>query len=168
MEGNGPGNGDPKRLGLIFASSDCIALDTIITTILGADPQELPVLKVASEDGSGETDPRRINIVGDKFEKCRVNGFRFPKKVVSTNFSAIFPSFIERRLRKAVTSRPQIEHKRCTLCDICIDTCPTGIMTKESKIMIDLDDCISCFCCQEMCPHGAITSKRGWLARFIK
>ncbi|MEE9591313.1 MAG: DUF362 domain-containing protein [Thermodesulfobacteriota bacterium] len=168
MEGNGPGSGDPRKLGLIFASSDCIALDTIITMTLGANPEELPVLKVAAEDGIGETNPCRIAIVGEKIEECRIGDFRFPEKVVSTNFSAIFPPFIERRLRKAVASRPRIEHKRCTLCDICIDTCPPGIMTKESKIMIEMDSCISCFCCQEMCPHGAITSKRGWLARLIK
>ncbi|MFQ5585383.1 MAG: DUF362 domain-containing protein [Thermodesulfobacteriota bacterium] len=167
MEGNGPGNGDPRRLGFIAVSQECLPLDTVISTILGAQPEDVPVLRVAREDKRGETEIEKITILGEKLEACRVSLFRFPEKVVDINFTATLPYFIRRRLKKSLSVKPHIEHTLCSLCNTCVDLCPSGTITKEKKITIDPDGCISCFCCQEMCPHGAITPKSGWLARFL-
>ncbi len=168
LEGNGPGNGDPRELGLVFASEDCIALDTVIAYILGAAIEDLPALKVARDDGSGETSIDRISTLGEVLDECRIEGFKFPPKMVNTNFSASLPPFLERRVRKAIVPRPYINHGNCTLCNICVNVCPLDIMDHKNKITIDLDRCISCFCCQEMCPHGAISARSGWLGRLIR
>ena len=168
MEGNGPGSGDPKELGFIAASEECIALDTVITSILGAQPEDVPVLRVAREDGSGETDIARITILGEDIDKCRVSHFIFPAQITAIDFAAPLPYFIRKRIKKSLTVKPNIEHTLCTRCNTCVEVCPTGTITNREKVIIDPDDCISCFCCQEMCPHGAISPKGGWLARFLK
>src|SRR3990172_921079 len=40
MEGNGPGSGKPRELGLVFAGADPVAMDTAAAAILGASPKE--------------------------------------------------------------------------------------------------------------------------------
>ncbi len=165
MEGNGPGSaGDPRRLGLIFAAVDCIALDRVITEVLGAEADALLTTKVAEEDEIGVTDINEINILGEGIEDVKIHDFKFPP-LVGAEFR--LPFSLHSYLRKPLTARPSINNKQCTLCNMCVDICPPGIMTKTDKINIDDDKCIRCFCCLEICPEGAISVKDGWLKRLI-
>ncbi len=166
MEGNGPGSGDPRRLGLVFASRDAVAMDLIITEVLGARREHSPVLKRASEMGLEGAEKEGVVVVGEEIRGVRVSGFRFPP-LVSTNFTANLPYFIDRRIRRAFTSRPHITDLRCNCCESCVDICPAGVMEKNEKINIDYDRCIRCFCCQEICPEGAISVKQGWLKSVL-
>lgn len=166
MEGNGPGNGTPRKLGLILSSSDCIALDTVITEVLGASPSELPVLKAAARRNIKEASLSFITVLGEKTEAVRVKDFVFPPQS-HTNFADRLPYFLDKRLRKALTSRPHVDNEKCTLCNICVNVCPAEVMTNAKKILIDYDKCIRCYCCQEMCPQGAIAPREGWLKRII-
>lgn len=165
MEGNGPGSaGDPRRLGLIFASTDCIAMDSVITEVLGAKAHDLLTTKVAKEDETGITDIDKINILGQGIEDVKIHDFKFPP-LVGTEFK--LPFSLHSYLREPLTARPLIDNKECTLCNMCVDICPPGIMTKTDKINIDYDKCIRCFCCLEICPEGAISVKNGWLKRIV-
>ncbi|MEK7829109.1 MAG: DUF362 domain-containing protein, partial [Deltaproteobacteria bacterium] len=165
MEGNGPGSaGDPRRLGLIFAAVDCIALDRVITEVLGAEANALLTTKVAEEDEIGVTDINEINILGEGIEDVKIHDFKFPP-LASIEFK--LPFALHNYLRKPLTARPEVNNKECTLCNMCVDICPPGIMTKTGKINIDYDKCIRCFCCLEICPEGAISVKDGWLKRLI-
>jgi uncharacterized protein (DUF362 family)/Pyruvate/2-oxoacid:ferredoxin oxidoreductase delta subunit len=164
MEGNGPASGDPVDLGLVFAGADAVAMDMVITEVLGAAPELVPILKAAM--GRGIEGLKNIEVVGETIEDVRVAGFRFPP-VVSVNFADRLPYFIDRRIRKALTSRPHVNDCMCTLCNMCVEVCPTEVMAKTDRISIDYDSCIRCYCCQEMCPEGAISSREGWLKRII-
>jgi len=113
-----------------------------------------------------ETDLARIKILGEKIEDMHVASFNFPPPM-SVNFAEILPGFLERRLRKSLTSRPDIDRQSCTLCNICVEVCPAEMMSKTGRIIIDYDGCIRCYCCQEMCPQGAISVKEGWLKKII-
>ena len=167
MEGNGPGSGDPKELGLIFVSSDCIALDRVITEVLGAKAYDLFTTKVAREDGTGITSLEKIDIKGEKLSNIRVRDFKFPPLRNVDNFLPI-PAFFAHYFRGSFTPKPYIHHKTCTRCKICVDICPTDIMSlKENAVDIDYETCIRCYCCQEICPEGAITVKQGWLGRLL-
>ena len=65
MEGNGPGEGDPRLLGVLLAAEDGVALDAICAAIVGHPIDQLGVLRAAASAGLGCPDPTEIEIVGD-------------------------------------------------------------------------------------------------------
>lgn len=166
MEGNGPANGAPRRLGLVLASTDAIALDAVSADILGAATEALPLQKAAGMRGIKEASIANVEAVGLELKKIRVRDFRFPPSM-HVNFAAYLPYSLDKALRKALTSRPHIDKKICTLCSVCVEVCPPDVMKKTDRIHIDYDKCIRCYCCQEGCPHGAIAPKAGWLKALI-
>lgn len=166
MDGNGPVSGDPKPCGLIFASVDALALDTIASVIVGAEPMDVPILKRAREEGLTTGAAEDIRVLGTAVDEARVSGFRLPP-LVHTSFTAGLPGFIDRHLRKALTTRPFVHNDICTLCGTCTSVCPAGVMLMTDRIDIDYDRCIRCFCCQEVCPDRAILVKEGWLKRLM-
>lgn len=81
MEGNGPAfDGTKKDLGLIIASTDFIAADTIASYIAGFYP--IQYIKRAGELGLGEYKLENIEVIGEDLESC-VSPFKphylFPK-----------------------------------------------------------------------------------------
>ena len=166
MEGNGPGSGDPRKLGLVLASSNAVAMDTVIAGFLGVRTPDLPILKEAQRRGLSGSEPGSVTVLGESIDSVRVRGFRLPP-VSDTNFASRFPYFIDKRLRKALTARPHIKNSDCTLCSVCVEVCPAEVMTKTDRISIDYDRCIRCYCCQEMCHEGAIEPRSGWLKRLV-
>ena len=65
MEGNGPVIGTPKKLGVIVAGLNPVAVDTICTKIMGFDPAEVGHLARSYEMGLGEIDLNGIDILGE-------------------------------------------------------------------------------------------------------
>jgi len=65
MEGNGPGDGDPRKLGVLLAAEDGVALDTVAAQIVGYPLEDLRILKAARDRQLGCASPDAINIVGD-------------------------------------------------------------------------------------------------------
>lgn len=168
MEGNGPGSsGTPRNIGLLFVSADCIALDAVITEVLGMDAEALFTTKVAREDGLGETFLKGIEIHGEKIEDIKIKNFRFPSlESVGVNWG--MPDAVNSYLRNAMTPKPVIERDMCTICRLCIEVCPPKVMTLvDDAIDINYDRCIRCFCCQEMCPDGAITTREGLVQKIL-
>jgi uncharacterized protein (DUF362 family) len=72
MEGNyGPTYGSPKRLGLLIASSDVVAADSLCAKLFGLSPNSIRHIKKASELGLGNT---KFEVVSDfDFD---INNFR--------------------------------------------------------------------------------------------
>ncbi|MBE9503950.1 MAG: DUF362 domain-containing protein [Proteobacteria bacterium] len=164
MEGNGPGGGDPRDVGLLFASSNALAMDRVITDVLGLRERDVPLFHAARKRGYAGVDIEDIDVMGADISDMRMKGFK-PPKIIDMMFG---PPFLRRYFKKALTARPDINHDECTLCMDCVKTCPTDVMSaKEGKIDIFYRDCIHCFCCQEICPHGAIVPKQGWLLKMI-
>ncbi len=166
MEGNGPGSGDPRNTGLIFSAVDCVALDTVVAETLGARHGSVPILKAAMERGMNGAELENIEVLGADIEDVRVKDFVFPP-LSSVNFASKLPYFMDRRIRKALTSRPHVDKDLCDLCTVCVQVCPPQVMEKSGRIIIDFDRCIRCYCCQEMCPQGAISPREGWLKKIM-
>jgi len=164
MEGNGPGGGDPRDLGLLFASADTLEMDRVISHVLGVREGDVPLFYSARKRGYITPGFEGMEIIGPDIADIRVKDFKLPK-VVDMMFG---PPFLRRSFRRAVTARPDIDHRLCTLCRDCVNTCPANVMKVASaKVKINYQDCIHCFCCQEICPKGAITAKQGWLLRLF-
>jgi len=166
MEGNGPGSGDPRKLAVVLASANAVAMDAVIASSLGVDGADVPILKEARRRAFAGASASDCSVLGDRIDPALVKGFKLPP-LSDTNFASRFPYFIDKRLRKALTARPHISSADCTLCSVCVGVCPAEVMTKTDRITIDYDRCIRCYCCQEMCPEGAITPKSGWLKRLV-
>jgi uncharacterized protein (DUF362 family) len=70
MEGRGPINGKPKRLDMILASTDPVAVDATAMRLVGIDPYTSGHVRLAAERGLGNIDETAIAIDGD-FEKLK-------------------------------------------------------------------------------------------------
>jgi ferredoxin len=164
MEGNGPGSGDPRFLGLILASQDAISLDVVSGIILGLSPMQVPVIRAARETGIGESRVECINVLGESLDDVKVKDFILPQ-FMHTEWP--IPEWLRRCLKNALTTRPVINHEICIRCGLCRDDCPQGAIGERHGVLrIDYRNCIRCFCCQEFCPKGAISIRDGWMLRL--
>ncbi|MCY1151435.1 MAG: DUF362 domain-containing protein [Sphaerochaetaceae bacterium] len=145
MEGAGPGNGDPKKVGLLMASNDALALDISQAIIMGHNPLDIPIIKYAIKKRLTET--TKIDEI--TYSKLNANDLiikdykRIGKDTVPTQRPA--PTFIA---------------DRCIRCKKCIKICPANALTlQKKKIVIDEEKCVRCYCCHEVCPAKAIKIK---------
>ncbi len=166
MEGNGPGSGDPREIGLVLAGRDPVALDVVAGSIVGADPALLYTVRAAAEAGIGETRLEKIALLGEHRDDVAVRGFRLPPQ---EHPEWRLPEWGKRILKDALTTRPVIDHSECIRCDVCQGHCPQGAIEDAGKrLEIRYRDCIRCFCCQEFCPRGAISVGRGWALKIMR
>jgi uncharacterized protein (DUF362 family) len=68
MEGNGPISGSPKKMDLIMASKDVLALDITACRVMRINPVHIDHLQKAAYYGLGEDNIRKIEITGEKLE----------------------------------------------------------------------------------------------------
>jgi len=72
MEGSGPSSGDPVDLRVAIVSTDFLAADTVATTVMGFDSDEVGYLHYCKLGGLGVGDLGDIVIVGNAtIEECR-------------------------------------------------------------------------------------------------
>jgi len=166
MEGNGPGSGDPRPLGVIIAGEDPVAVDAVSAAMVGLDANQLPVLRAALAVGFGQTRLDRITVMGESLSRIVVKGFRLPPQA---HFEWPLPEWLRSILKNAFTTKPVIRYGLCPQCGVCQSHCPQGaIRTIGDRLEIRYRDCIRCFCCQELCPRGAISVSKGWALRIVK
>ena len=153
MEGNGPASSDLRDIGMIIASDNAVALDSVVAVMMGCEPGRLRFLQKAKELGLGDYDPSAIEVIG---ELKPVPDFKLPPfggQVILQNEA--IQTLISNRTRM----RPQADGELCTGCGTCIDQCAVSAlsMSDDNLPIVDADTCITCFCCQELCPEKAIT-----------
>jgi uncharacterized protein (DUF362 family)/Pyruvate/2-oxoacid:ferredoxin oxidoreductase delta subunit len=161
MEGNGPNVGDPRRLGLLIASEDCVAADAVACRIIGYPARSIHILRQAEERGLGIGDLRKIEVVGEPLESCVVPDFAR----ASNLFYELVPTLLGRLIGGAVRVDPEIMQEECRRCGLCQRSCPARAISEEEPFVIDHAACIRCFCCHELCPHGAVVLRRSFLVR---
>jgi len=162
MEGNGPSAGNPKHVGLLLASQDAVALDSVAARIIGFEDGEIKTTEIAFHRGLGEKRKERIIIIGENVDEYPSLDFLLP----SNRFLNFIPSSLVRLVGKLVWVRPKPDKEKCQRCGMCIKNCPVQAMTSRNGFpIIDYDKCISCFCCDEICPYDAIDQNVSWLAK---
>ena len=152
MEGNGPASPDLRSIGLILASDNAVALDSVMAMMMGCDPGRLRFLQKAKEAGLGDYDLSTIEVIG---ELKRLPDFKLPP----LGGQAIFRNeTMQAMIHQRTLLRPQADPELCTGCGICVEQCPVSALTMNDDLpQVDADTCITCFCCQEICPEKAMT-----------
>ena len=165
MEGDGPGSGDPRQLGVLLAGTDAVAVDVIAAEVAGIPKKLLYVERAALKLGIDSAERGTITTTGLPLDEARVSDFRLPH-ISDVQFG--LPTFLKNRLRHYLTSRPVAKPDECKLCGICADACPPrAIEIRDGKLHFDYHACIRCFCCRELCPDGALDVREGALLRII-
>lgn len=167
MEGNGPHNGSPRKIGLLLASTNPLALDVVATEIIGMKREQNPLLMEAAKRGWTPTRLEEIELIGIEKKALRVPDFRLPATVLGSAGSVALRLFAP-IFKHAFSVRPQIIADKCVGCGVCRDACPVQVITIEQRVAhIRHHDCIRCYCCHEMCPHDAIALQGGALYRLL-
>jgi uncharacterized protein (DUF362 family)/Pyruvate/2-oxoacid:ferredoxin oxidoreductase delta subunit len=163
MDGTGPSAGNPKKLGMILASIDGVAVDVMLCDMLGKDPMKIPTNRIATEQGLGEGDLTKIEIIGDT---PVIDDFKWPPNISGS--LDMIPAPIARGLMKLFWSRPAIDPKVCTNCKTCVKSCPVDALIENTPIPeFEYGECINCLCCMEMCPEKAVFEEKSRLSRLI-
>jgi uncharacterized protein (DUF362 family) len=163
MEGNGPGSGVPRPLGVLVAGHNPRAVDTTICHLLCLHPDILPTTRAAREQGLAGTELDDIDVVGPPLESLWIDNFRLPRRV---DPQWGLPRAVTRPLKHVFLPKPMIRSDQCTGCGTCRDVCPAGAITFQDDCpQLNYAQCIRCYCCQEMCPEGAIHIGRAWFGR---
>ncbi len=164
MEGQGPGFGEPRQLGLIIAGADGVAVDRVIAELVNIPVAQVPVLAVARRDGYGVADLEQIVIEGEQLEQVKVPDFKAPQY---RDMMAKIPRPIMHFLKAYLTTQPAVIQQKCVACELCLRTCPRQCISHSANGMhIDAHACIQCLCCMEICPEGAIALQPGGLLRL--
>ena len=152
MEGNGPASPDLRDIGQILASDNAVALDAVMATMMGADPNSLHFLHKAKEAGLGDFDMKSIEIIG---ELTIIPDFKLPPARAE---GILQNTAIQEILRSRTLMRPKADSELCISCGDCVEQCPVSALSMNDDDIPEVDPevCIACFCCQEICPEKAI------------
>jgi uncharacterized protein (DUF362 family)/NAD-dependent dihydropyrimidine dehydrogenase PreA subunit len=161
MEGNGPSSGDIRKLEMIIASQDAVALDYTVTSILGLKPGKIESIRSLSR----KIDINKIEMLGNSVKDFNLSKFKFP----SNWYINLVPSWLVKILGKFLWLKPFINSKVCTNCLLCVNSCPVKAIksVKGNKPVVIQDECISCLCCHELCTFKAIELEKSPLAKLL-
>ena len=166
MEGNGPTNGSPRKVGAVITSRSAFAADVVCAQIIGFEDR-VKTIEISKERGLVSDD---IEVVGERIEDVRVDDFKGPDSRTQPKFSGL-SAIKNERLLKLFEPRPEIDSGKCVACGECVRSCPKHTITlntKKRRAVIEHKECIKCYCCQELCPHDAVKIKQNAILRLIK
>jgi uncharacterized protein (DUF362 family)/Pyruvate/2-oxoacid:ferredoxin oxidoreductase delta subunit len=165
MEGNGPSSGDLRKLEMIIAGSDAVALDTAATALLGFKPMKIDALKYLASKNVGTADLSQIEIKGDAPSSFALGAFKFP----SNWYIRLVPRFLVKALGKLIWMKPYILPAVCRKCMLCVNSCPVkAIHVQENGVpAVENEPCISCLCCHELCPCAAVELRSSRLSKLV-
>ncbi len=161
MEGNGPVSDKLRDVGVILASRDSVALDTVAQVMIGLKPFDVPTTRAAAKRKLGTAGLREIELLGQPLRV--VEDFVLPSNAAMRSIPRPILGLIARR----IMIRPRAKADKCTNCGFCMNNCPVdAIRSEEKPVRIDYKKCILCLCCYELCPERAMDLRKSLLARL--
>ena len=142
MQGEGPSNGDPVKLGVMLASENSVALDLAVCKILDIEPIGIPTLKEAKIRNLW---PLQIDYPLLSPKDVKYTGFKLPS---SAGYLLT---------GKKTPDRFPYPNVKCVGCGQCEEVCSRkAIKIIDKKAKINYTKCIKCYCCHEICTYKAI------------
>ena len=171
MEGNGPTQGTPRKIGCLLAGRNGHMLDAVAAGLIGLHIHEVPTLHAAAVRGLLPEDAEQICVFGNP-DRFTVPDFK-TVPAQSSVFFHVLGEGIPGKIMDFVASRvmtpfPKVIPSVCVGCGKCAQICPGKAITmKKGKPQIDRRVCIHCFCCQEFCPKGAMQVGRHAILKML-
>jgi ferredoxin len=169
MDGNGPAGGRARRVGLLLASADGVALDAVAACVMGCKPGEVESTRGADARGLGVGQMDRIEVAGVPLDDARIADWRKPPLFVRSLLFSILPDWSVRwAYDVAGGGCAAVLDDRCILCGECIANCPVKAFRKVGgRLKVEESLCISCHCCSEVCKNRAIVMRRSFAGRVV-
>lgn len=171
MEGNGPNAGSPRKVGLIIAGNNGVALDAVASSIIGYEPLAIPTIRYAQERGLGSAELEKINIRGERLSEVSVPDFKKPGNAAHDFAINFLPGFMFAKIFDvSCDSYSTVHEPNCTKCYSCIKNCPVGAITPTGTggtARVDKEKCIGCFCCDEVCDSKAIVMEKHTIGKVF-
>ena len=169
MEGHGPAQGAPRPAGLLLASPDAVALDTVASRIMGISPNKIGTTRLAQQAGLGRMDPREILLPGAKETLAKTGKFRLPFTGVQRLAARVLPrGFSGWAFERLQENRPRAVPGACRRCGLCVEACPVGALSlDEDGPVVSRKLCIECYCCLEHCPSEGLRLPRNMRERLF-
>ena len=76
MEGQGPGFGDPRAIGLVIAGADGVAVDRVIAETVNVPIEQVPTLMIALQEGYGTARLEDIDVRGESIAESQSRGLQ--------------------------------------------------------------------------------------------
>jgi ferredoxin len=162
-------NTEIRPVGLVLASTDAVALDTVASHTIGYDQLPLWISHFGGRFGLGSNSLDQIDIRGvdwDSMDKPRLKLPWMPDSKAS--FYDCATALINNTWMRP---RPVIATHLCTQCGECVDRCPVKCIMPASAGLpyrIDLAKCADCGCCLRVCEPGAVNLSFVGLPRMLR
>ena len=161
MEGQGPGGGQPRELGSLFAARDCVALDAALADRTNHRRRDVYVLAAAERRGLVDLE-QPFELAGDRIEPA------LDFVPAGRDVQDRVPAGLQRLGRRLITARPRlVDAPACTECGECAQICSVDAITLSPLPVIDDHLCVRCYACTEVCPTAAIDNVTPSLARLL-
>ena len=123
MEGNGPASLELRKIGVVLASDNAVALDAVMARMMGLDPSRLRFLQQAQTQGLGTFDPNAISLDG---ELKVIPDFKLPPlggEAIHDNQES--QELLQSRIELLLRADPE----SCTACEACVEHCPVQALS---------------------------------------
>jgi hypothetical protein len=151
MEGQGPTAGEPKQVGLVAASTDLVALDSVLADLVGMPPVQL--LSTAAARGLGVSDLKGIEVVGPSVDDVRIA----VRPAAPSKAKIGLLGMIKYGVRYYGV-RPALTTDRKEALRELADLCPVDAIDLRGRPRIRRK-CVRCMTCIESCQDNAVTLK---------
>ncbi|MEW5947503.1 MAG: DUF362 domain-containing protein [bacterium] len=156
------GVGLTRKMNVIMAGANALALDTVAAKAIGYSPGELPVNAAARKRGLDGTRMSEIEVRGAPLSSVTDRRFQKPPYLMR-----MFMAMPQLNPIVGAEYKPKVTRSKCVRCGICAKHCPEEAIALDPYPVFDYDRCIQCFCCREGCREGAIKFRESLLSRVV-
>jgi len=168
MEGAGPAGGTLRDVGVVLASADAVAIDSVASQIIGLKPTDVRTTDYAIQRGIGMADPQHIEMVGETIDSVRVADFKHPAGTSSALMGRAPKFLADFVINNFVDARPKVVRHNCTGCGECEKVCPVqAVVVSNDVAKVNNGICIKCMCCHEVCRDDAIVPRKALAGRAL-
>jgi uncharacterized protein (DUF362 family)/ferredoxin len=179
MEGNGPGDGEPRKLDLILAGRDAFIVDLLVAQLMNLDRDSISYLRIAKEEGRFSdpdlelidqiealvhlNEPPKRNPLSEILEHRSLGKVRDLTRFIH---GTVWARKLLYRLgimqdvyedANAHIEHLELDFDLCDDCGRCLEICPTELsITKPGFDFYASPDCLNCLYCALICPQEAI------------